>query len=321
MDIYDQLEEEYESQKKNRPSLLLIEIITLILLALVVAGTLIWMGSPKKIIKDQIFDLSMKHWGRVYDRLYFDEENDRFLQKEMFISSMKLSDGTINTDRIRNIRIHEKEDHVYEVLYSSGKREVREEWKLKKKKGRWKIDGSEYVRDHIQIEVQRGTKVTFDGIELTKKLKEESYVIPHAFQGIHYITASAGHRKKYEDVVVFHGNDRYKISMEFNQATIENVGNKAVERLENIYEKTVEENENIISLELKNNKVSSIQTEENEIQVTILSDYELCYGQNKKYRKKYREGSCENKFIYSYKNRKFTLKDMETEDIFSQITQ
>ena len=326
----EQLEEEAKLSDKNFHPFLIFALVIFTIMVLIVTGTFIWMNKPEKIMKDYFRNLSSGKWNRIYDQLYFDEEEDKFLTKELFISARKLEEisNKKNHWSMTGMEIVEgKSDFTrknVEVNYKKNESEFRKEFVLVRKGFGWKIDGQEYVQHNIAIHVPKGTELQFDKVLLSKEdqvsVKEEmdTYVLPSIFGGTHYITAEKKGRESYEELLSFKDKEVLEIDMNFQHKVLEEITDTVVNELKQSYEEKIKDKKikkRFEFLSLKNNKISVVQTGVNEVEISISSDYEYRYKE-KKQKKVTITGQCINRLTYERKNDEFHLTEVDLEDGF-----
>ncbi len=117
---------------------------------------------------------------------------------------------------------------------------------------KWEIDNQRYITKNFQIEVPKGSKVYFDGVELTDKYKVEveedssndEYIIDILFKGNHKIKATKDNYEDYEADISISADEEGWYSCPvtaLKKEVLEQIAAQAEEDAEVFYQKAITE--------------------------------------------------------------------------------
>ncbi|WP_461812400.1 hypothetical protein [Faecalimonas sp.] len=334
-DIFEKLEEESKKTKLNGKKILIVEFSVVVLLIFLVLGTYFKLNDAKKIAKEYMRNVLQGNWNKVYDYLYFPEEDNVYLSRKMFLSVQELSNDTrifrVSISDIREVGSKDKNSRQFEVTYRDKKENKKILVPMVRKKGEWYVDGyKQFVEDIAYLEVPKDTKINLDNVALDSAYLKKTegntdfYEIPTLFRGVHYIVLEKANMEKYEDLVRFEKGKPVQVTMQYGKDILEMAAKQAQGAIRKEYENATKdtlEDKELRYLQLKNNQIKVRPSEENPeyIVVTIESEYEYRYKQKLFYFfhiNKTDSGKCTNKCTFSYQSGALKLENKEINTSF-----
>lgn len=311
------------------------ESVAIIILLIFIESIYYWRDSPARIAKEYVQQTEQGEWNQVYDSIWFNEEDNVFLSKKMFVTAQTVDYDSSSISRVKINSVKEKRQknrnlRKIDVSYTRNEQKQVKTVPMIKKGTRWYVNGNKiFIKKNMKIEVPKDAKVSFDRIVLDESLKKgtegnrDFYEIPEIFDGLHYLVLEKEGMEKYENLIRYKEEEAAQAFMKYTPEVLELAANQAQTDMVRAYQDMADSDSGsrrFSELILTENRIKVKHSDENQewIEVNVSSRYTYHFKERKKtFQGRDTEmGRCNSVFVYSYDSGTLKLEKKSLNTLF-----